>query len=78
MLPQIVAADAPLRILLFSQMADALPLLLFGNIQKQLHHQLAIIRQLALKTAHTLQPFFIFFLRKLALKISRGQFTHPA
>ena len=78
MLPQIIAADPPCRILFPSQMTDPPFLFLPGNIQKQLYYQVPIVCQLTLKPLYTLDPLCVLLLRKFSLQISARQLSHPA
>ena len=77
-LPPVVFAHTPCGILVPFQFLQTLFLFLFADLEKELKHQITVVRQLSFKTFDALNALRILLIRQFAPKSSLGHLIHPA
>lgn len=77
-LPAVVLADPPGGVRVVQQALDALVLLLFADVQKELDQQVAVVEKLPLKDADLLQPSLVVLVIKLTALPLAHRLVHPA
>ena len=77
-LPNISPADPPGGVLVPGESGDAGGLLLFADVEKEFQHQIAVVRQLALKTADAVHPLGVLLVVQHAVQAFLGNLVHPA
>ena len=77
-LPPVVLAHTPCGVLVAFQLLQPLFLLLFTNLEKELQHQITVVRQLSFETLYALNTLRILLIRQFAPKSSLRHLIHPA
>ena len=77
-LPPVVLAHTPCGVLVAFQFLQTLFLFLFPNLEKELQHQITVVRQLSFETLYALNTLHILLIRQFAPKSSLRHLIHPA
>ena len=77
-LPPVVLAHTPCGIFAGFQLLQTLFLFLFSDLEKELQHQITVVRQLSFKTLDALNALRILLIRQFAPKSSLRHLIHPA
>ena len=77
-LPPVVLAHTPCSVLVAFQFFQPLLLFLFSNLEKELQHQITVVRQLSFETLYALNTLRILLIRQFAPKSSLCHLIHPA
>ena len=77
-LPQVPLADPPGGVLVRLQALDAAGLLFLADMEEKLQHQIAVVRQGALKAFHAVHPLGVGFVIQRARELFLHNLVHPA
>jgi len=77
-LPPVVLAHTPCSVLVAFQFFQPLLLFLFSNLEKELQHQITVVRQLSFKTFNALDTLRVLLIRQFTPKSSLRHLIHPA